>query len=59
MAMPRKCHNLSVNEAVGTVDSCSLATIYQCFNDLGNWDSVTSGPVDVLELGSLWLQRLD
>ena len=31
----RKCHHLSVNEAVAIVASCSLAAVYQCFNDLG------------------------
>jgi len=32
--MPKKI-SLSVNEAVIAAASCSLATIYQCFNDLG------------------------
>ena len=45
----RKCHHLSVNEAVE--DSCSLAIIYQCFNDLGF--SYTPQPVDGFGLGSL------
>ena len=33
--MPQKSHHLSVSEAATTVASCSLAPIYQCFNDLG------------------------
>ena len=30
-----ECHHLSVNEAVTAAASCSLAKMYQCFNDSG------------------------
>ena len=43
------CHHLSEKEAA--VASCSLATTYQCFNDLGF--SYIPQPVDGLGLGSL------
>ena len=43
-------HHLSEKEAA--VASCSLATIYQCFNDLG-FSYYIPQPVDVLGLGSL------
>ena len=44
------CHHLSEKEAA--VASCSLATIYQRFNDLG-FSYYIPQPVDVLGLGSL------
>ena len=44
------CYHLSEKEAA--VASCSLATIYQQFNDLG-FSYYIPQPVDVLGLGSL------
>ena len=44
------CHRLSEKEAA--VASCSLTTIYECFNDLG-FSYYFPQPVDVLGLGSL------
>ena len=40
--MPKKMSYLSVNKTGTAVASCSLATIYQCYNDLGIKLHVTS-----------------